>query len=49
LVVLDGPTLLYESFDPWGTPPSSLELQRRIVARFDPDRIINRGRLPGGL
>lgn len=49
MVVLDGPTALYESLDPWGTPPSSLELQRRIVARFDPDRIINRGRLPGGL
>lgn len=49
LVVLDGPTSLYESFDPWGTPPPSLDLQRRIVARFDPDRIINRGRLPGGL
>ncbi len=49
LVVLDGPTALYESFDPWGSPPSSLDLQRRIVARFDPDRIINRGRLPGGL
>ncbi len=49
LVVLDGPTSLYESFDPWGAPPPSLDLQRRIVARFDPDRIINRGRLPGGL
>lgn len=33
--------------DPWGTPPSSLALQRRVIARFDPDRIINRGRLPG--
>lgn len=35
--------------DPWGTPPSTLELQRRIVAAFDPARIIERGRLPGGL
>lgn len=35
--------------DPWGRPPASLALQRRVVARFDPDRILNRGRLPGGL
>ncbi len=35
--------------DPWGTPPASLALQRRLVARFDPDRVVNRGRLPGGL
>ncbi len=33
--------------DPWGRPPASLPLQRRVIARFDPDRIINRGRLPG--
>ena len=33
--------------DPWGRQPASLPLQRRIIARFDPDRIINRGRLPG--
>ncbi|NND85148.1 MAG: FAD-binding oxidoreductase [Acidimicrobiia bacterium] len=35
--------------DPWGRAPASLPLQRRVVARFDPDRIINRGRLPGRL
>ena len=33
--------------DPWGSPPASLPLQRRVIARFDPDRIINRGRLTG--
>lgn len=35
--------------DPWGTPPPALELQRRIVAAFDPARILEPGRLPGGL
>jgi glycolate oxidase FAD binding subunit len=33
--------------DPWGTPPPGLDLQRRLVAQFDPGRIINPGRLPG--
>jgi hypothetical protein len=37
------------SFDPWGTPPPGLALQRRLIAEFDPARIINPGRLPGGL
>lgn len=35
------------AFDPWGAPPSGLELQRRIVAAFDPGRILEPGRLPG--
>lgn len=35
--------------DPWGTPPPGLELQRRIISEFDPKRILNPGRLPGGL
>jgi len=49
LVITDAPALVYESFDPWGTAPADIELQRRVVARFDPDRIVNPGRLPGGL
>ncbi len=40
---------LYERFDPWGTPPPGLTLQRRLIANFDPHRVINRGRLPGGI
>ncbi|MDJ0952216.1 MAG: FAD-binding protein [Acidimicrobiia bacterium] len=36
-------------FDPWGTPPSSVELQRRVKAAFDPRRIANPGILPGGV
>jgi glycolate oxidase FAD binding subunit len=35
--------------DPWGTPPPGLELQRRVVAAFDPARILEPGRLPGGI
>lgn len=35
------------SLDPWGTPPAASALQRRLIAGFDPRRIINRGRLPG--
>lgn len=35
--------------DPWGTPPPALGIQRRIVAGFDPLRVVNPGRLPGGL
>jgi glycolate oxidase FAD binding subunit len=37
------------SLDPWGAPPPGLELQRRLIAEFDPKRILNPGRLPGGL
>ena len=35
--------------DPWGTPPASLSLQRKVKAAFDPLGISNPGRLPGGL
>ena len=48
LVLVAGPAQLYERIDPWGTPPSALSLQKRIVQRFDPVRILNPGRLPGG-
>lgn len=37
------------ALDPWGTPPPGLDLQRRLVAEFDPARVINPGRLPGGV
>jgi len=35
--------------DPWGEPPPGLDIQRRLIAEFDPARVINPGRLPGGL
>ncbi len=49
LVILDATDKLRQEFDPWGAPPGSLPIQRRIVARFDPGRMINPGILPGGL
>lgn len=35
--------------DPWGTPPTGLKIQRALIGQFDPARVINPGRLPGGL
>lgn len=49
VIITWGPEDLYENLDPWGTPPPGLELQRRLIAAFDPLRVVNRGRLPGGL
>ncbi|MDH5616630.1 MAG: hypothetical protein OEY62_08840, partial [Acidimicrobiia bacterium] len=49
LVLTNAPAEVYDAFDAWGTAPPGLDLQRRLVARFDPDRIVNPGRLPGGL
>jgi FAD/FMN-containing dehydrogenase len=34
-------------FDPWGSPPAGLQVQRRLMAAFDPARILNRGRMAG--
>lgn len=36
-------------FDPWGELPPALELQRQLISEFDPRRILNPGRLPGGI
>ena len=49
LVVVDAPPAALPGFDPWGAPPPALDIQRRLIAQFDPARIINPGRLPGGL
>jgi glycolate oxidase FAD binding subunit len=49
LVVVDAPPDGRDRLDPWGAPPPGLELQRRLIAEFDPARIINPGRLPGGI
>lgn len=35
-------------FDPWGTPPSSVPLQQKIRAAFDPVGVMVPGRMPGG-
>jgi hypothetical protein len=34
-------------FDPWGTAPPTVRLQRRVKAAFDPLGVVNPGRLPG--
>jgi glycolate oxidase FAD binding subunit len=49
LVVLQAPDGGLDGLDPWGSPPPGLEIQRRLIAQFDPGRVINPGRLPGGL
>jgi glycolate oxidase FAD binding subunit len=48
LVLVDHPDS-EPMIDPWGKPPMTLEHQRRLVAEFDPARIINPNRLPGGI
>ncbi|HEU4750143.1 MAG TPA: hypothetical protein VFT54_03715, partial [Acidimicrobiia bacterium] len=49
LVLVSAPPALYDDFDPWGSPPATVELQRKLIAAFDPARILNPGRLPGGM
>ena len=49
LVVTQAPTNGLDGFDPWGVSPPALEIQRRLISQFDPSRVINPGRLPGGL
>jgi hypothetical protein len=49
LVLIEAPESLYADFDPWGTPPGTLHIQQRLIARFDPARVVNPGRLPGGI
>jgi glycolate oxidase FAD binding subunit len=49
LVVVDAPADGLNGLDPWGAPPPGLEIQRRLIAQFDPGRVINPGRLPGGI
>jgi glycolate oxidase FAD binding subunit len=49
LVVVDSPPGSLPDFDPWGALPAGLEIQRRLIGQFDPARVINPGRLPGGI
>lgn len=49
LVLVAAPAALYDELDPWGSPPATVGLQRQLVAAFDPARILNPGRLPGGV
>lgn len=47
LVVVESPP--GSEIEPWGAPPPAVELQRRLIAAFDPARVLNPGRLPAGL
>ena len=49
LVVVEAPEDGLDGLDAWGSPPPGLEIQKRLIAQFDPGRVINPGRLPGGL
>jgi len=49
LVVEHAPAEVYETIDPWGVAPSTLGLQRRVKAAFDPLGVLVPGRLPGGI
>ncbi len=48
-VITEAPEEMYAEADPWGAPPSTVALQRRIKAAFDPAGILVPGRLPGGV
>lgn len=49
VVLRSAPAPFYAEFDPWGTPPPSLAVQRRIKAAFDPIGVMVPGRMPGGV
>jgi glycolate oxidase FAD binding subunit len=49
LVIVSRPPDGDDGFDSWGSPPPGLDIQRRLIAQFDPARVINPGRLPGGI
>jgi len=49
LVVERAPDDVYEAIDPWGASPSTLDLQRKVKAAFDPLGVLVPGRLPGGI
>lgn len=48
-LVITGSPPGFDELDPWGAPPPGLDLQKALIHQFDPKRMINRGRLPGGL
>ena len=49
MVILAAPPGSLPGMDPWGAPPAAHGLQVRVKEAFDPHRICNPGKLPGGL
>ncbi len=49
LVSVEAPADGLDGLDPWGELPPGLDLQRDLISEFDPARVINPGRLPGGI
>jgi glycolate oxidase FAD binding subunit len=48
VVTVRAPVWFDRDFDPWGTVPGWVELQRRVKLAFDPLAVCNPGILPGG-
>jgi glycolate oxidase FAD binding subunit len=49
VVIERAPAAVYDEVDPWGAPPATIDLQRRIKAAFDPLGVLVAGRLPGNI
>jgi len=49
LVVLEAPDSLRPEVDMWGVSPDALGVMQRLKSEFDPKRILNAGRLVGGI
>lgn len=49
LVLLEAPGEVWGRIDPWGAPPDSLPLMRKLRAEFDGRTVVNPGRFLAGL
>jgi glycolate oxidase FAD binding subunit len=48
-VMLAAPPNLKRSIDVWGSSPPALSLMREIKRQFDPNDLLNPGRMVGGI